>query len=80
MPASPSRRCRCPAGLLLPLLLTLLHLPLLLLLSPPPADLLLLDEPTNHLDLHAVLWLQEYLLKWVAGVCVCVRVCVTCAF
>ncbi len=28
-----------------------------------PADLLLLDEPTNHLDLHAVLWLQDYLLK-----------------
>jgi ATP-binding cassette subfamily F protein 3 len=26
-------------------------------------DLLLLDEPTNHLDLHAVLWLQDYLLK-----------------
>eukprot|EP00249_Psilotum_nudum_P023811 c28989_g1_i1 orf=609-2861(+) len=27
-------------------------------------DLLLLDEPTNHLDLHAVLWLESYLLKW----------------
>ena len=27
-------------------------------------DLLLLDEPTNHLDLHAVLWLEEYLLGW----------------
>ncbi|KAL2613889.1 hypothetical protein R1flu_025581 [Riccia fluitans] len=27
-------------------------------------DLLLLDEPTNHLDLHAVLWLENYLLKW----------------
>ncbi|PSC74057.1 ABC transporter F family member 3 [Micractinium conductrix] len=27
-------------------------------------DLLMLDEPTNHLDLHAVLWLQDYLLKW----------------
>lgn len=27
-------------------------------------DVLLLDEPTNHLDLHAVLWLEEYLLKW----------------
>ena len=27
-------------------------------------DVLLLDEPTNHLDLHAVLWLQEYLIKW----------------
>ena len=32
--------------------------------STEPADLLLLDEPTNHLDLHAVLWLQDYLLKW----------------
>ncbi|GAB2296142.1 ATP-binding cassette sub- F member 3, partial [Dionaea muscipula] len=27
-------------------------------------DVLLLDEPTNHLDLHAVLWLESYLLKW----------------
>lgn len=27
-------------------------------------DLLLLDEPTNHLDLHAVLWLEETLIKW----------------
>ncbi|KAM0852654.1 hypothetical protein ACQ4PT_051619 [Festuca glaucescens] len=27
-------------------------------------DLLLVDEPTNHLDLHAVLWLETYLLKW----------------
>jgi len=27
-------------------------------------DLLLLDEPTNHLDLHAVIWLEEYLLQW----------------
>ncbi|KFM22419.1 ABC transporter F family member 3 [Auxenochlorella protothecoides] len=26
-------------------------------------DLLLLDEPTNHLDLHAVLWLQDYLIR-----------------
>ncbi len=25
-------------------------------------DLLLLDEPTNHLDLHAVLWLEDYLV------------------
>ncbi|KAJ8904580.1 hypothetical protein NDN08_001098 [Rhodosorus marinus] len=25
---------------------------------------LLLDEPTNHLDLRAVLWLEEYLLRW----------------
>jgi ATP-binding cassette subfamily F protein 3 len=27
-------------------------------------DILLLDEPTNHLDLHAVLWLETYLVKW----------------
>ncbi|CAK9868000.1 unnamed protein product [Sphagnum jensenii] len=27
-------------------------------------DLLLLDEPTNHLDLHAVLWLESYMVKW----------------
>uniref|UniRef100_A0A2P2LQS3 Uncharacterized protein MANES_02G005700 n=1 Tax=Rhizophora mucronata TaxID=61149 RepID=A0A2P2LQS3_RHIMU len=27
-------------------------------------DILLLDEPTNHLDLHAVLWLESYLMKW----------------
>ena len=27
-------------------------------------DLLLLDEPTNHLDLHAVIWLETYLVKW----------------
>ncbi|XP_008778513.1 ABC transporter F family member 3 [Phoenix dactylifera] len=27
-------------------------------------DLLLLDEPTNHLDLHAVLWLETYLVRW----------------
>lgn len=27
-------------------------------------DLLLLDEPTNHLDLHAVEWLESYLLDY----------------
>lgn len=31
-----------------------------LLVHPP--DLLILDEPTNHLDLHAVLWLEAYLV------------------
>src|SRR3990167_9043698 len=28
------------------------------------SDILLLDEPTNHLDLDAVLWLEEWLLKY----------------
>ncbi|MGH8528838.1 MAG: ATP-binding cassette domain-containing protein [Nevskiales bacterium] len=28
------------------------------------SDLLLLDEPTNHLDLDAVIWLQDWLLKY----------------
>lgn len=32
------------------------------LVSDP--DLLLLDEPTNHLDLDAILWLEEFLLKF----------------
>mmetsp|Transcript_20851 Transcript_20851/g.45691 ORF Transcript_20851/g.45691 Transcript_20851/m.45691 type:complete len:620 (-) Transcript_20851:607-2466(-) len=32
-----------------------------LFLSP---DLLLLDEPTNHLDVHALTWLEEFLLTW----------------
>ena len=27
-------------------------------------DILLLDEPTNHLDMHAVEWLEEYLLSF----------------
>mmetsp|Transcript_10800 Transcript_10800/g.20530 ORF Transcript_10800/g.20530 Transcript_10800/m.20530 type:complete len:455 (-) Transcript_10800:329-1693(-) len=27
-------------------------------------DLLLLDEPTNHLDVHALTWLEEFLLTW----------------
>jgi ATP-binding cassette subfamily F protein uup len=27
-------------------------------------DLLLLDEPTNHLDINAILWLEEFLLKF----------------
>jgi ATP-binding cassette subfamily F protein 3 len=29
-----------------------------------PSDALLLDEPTNHLDLDAVLWLEQWLLKY----------------
>ena len=28
------------------------------------SDLLLLDEPTNHLDLDAVIWLQNWLIKY----------------
>ncbi|WP_066804996.1 ABC-F family ATP-binding cassette domain-containing protein [Moraxella oblonga] len=28
------------------------------------ADVLLLDEPTNHLDLDAILWLEDWLLKF----------------
>lgn len=27
-------------------------------------DLLLLDEPTNHLDIDAILWMEEFLLKF----------------
>ena len=23
-----------------------------------------MHQPTNHLDLHAVLWLEDYLLTW----------------
>jgi ATP-binding cassette, subfamily F, member 3 len=29
-----------------------------------PSDLLVLDEPTNHLDLDAVLWLEQWLLRY----------------
>jgi ATP-binding cassette subfamily F protein 3 len=28
------------------------------------SDMLLLDEPTNHLDLDAILWLEQWLLKY----------------
>ena len=27
-------------------------------------DLLLLDEPTNHLDFEAIIWLEDYLVKY----------------
>lgn len=27
-------------------------------------DILMLDEPTNHLDIEAILWLEEFLLKF----------------
>lgn len=34
------------------------------------ADVLLLDEPTNHLDLDAILWLESWIAKSIALVCV----------
>lgn len=35
-------------------------------------QLLLLDEPTNHLDLHALVWLENYLLSSFEGILMCV--------
>ncbi|MFW3614920.1 ATP-binding cassette domain-containing protein [Billgrantia antri] len=29
-----------------------------------PSDMLLLDEPTNHLDLDALLWLEQWLMRY----------------
>jgi len=31
-------------------------------------QLLLLDEPTNHLDIHAIMWLENYLLQFKGAV------------
>ena len=35
-----------------------------------PGDLMLLDEPTNHLDLDAIIWLQDWLIRFAGAVLV----------
>ncbi len=47
--------------------LTRLNLARLLLAKP---DILLLDEPTNHLDIHALSWLEDFLLNYKGSVIV----------
>ena len=55
----------CCTASIWPLVPLFLHLSRCRALFIEP-DLLLLDEPTNHLDLHAVLWLEDYLVRCLA--------------